>query len=326
MSDHADVIKRERDHLNELERGALANAQSLCFLPLRMEGRCIGALGLHSASLCNYDAAKIELARLFARRIALALHDYLVEQTAREELARARDETISLVLHNIYGPLDTIRTEVDMLRQDAAGEVVDAKAVQEHARVIDSQAERIARVREAYLKLQRPWESRTEVFDTHTLITDTAREWTERHAGVSLRFDLDDSIRLVRADLPAVKVCLGVLLQNSLDALEGIKRRGEIVVRLRLALPEEANRTSTLDPVFAIDVSDSGPGVPVVIRPDLFKVIKSGNAKGLGFGLSYCRHIVRSARGDVYYHAAGDTGAKFTILLPFSQARQDELE
>jgi nitrogen-specific signal transduction histidine kinase len=78
--------------------------------------------------------------------------------------------------------------------------------------------------------------------------------------------------------------------------------------------------------VLAIDVSDSGPGVPATIRPDLFRVIKSGNAKGLGFGLSYCRHIVQSARGDVYYHAAGETGAKFTVLLPFSQAREDGME
>jgi nitrogen-specific signal transduction histidine kinase len=326
MSDQADVIQRGREHLSELERGALADTHSLCFLPLRMESRCIGALGLHSTSLDNYDDAKIALARLFAGRIALALHDYLVEQTAREKLAQARDETISLILHNIYNPLDTIRTAADMLRQDAARGVIDAKAVQEHARVIDSQAERIARVRDAYLKLQKPWESRTEVFDAHALITDTAREWTERHAGVSLRFELDDSIRSVRADLPAVGVCLGVLLQNSLDALEGSKRKGEIVVRLRRASTEEANRTSTLDPVLAIDVSDNGSGVPAAIRPDLFKVIKSGNAKGLGFGLSYCRHIVQSARGDVYYHAADDTGAKFTVLLPFSQARQDGKE
>jgi signal transduction histidine kinase len=326
MSDRADVIQRTREHLSELERAALADSQSQCYLPLRMEGRCIGALGLHSTSPDNYDDARIALARLFAGRIALALHDYLVEQSAREELARARDETISLVLHNIYGPLDTIRTEADMLRQDSAGGVVDAKAVQEHARVIDSQAERIARVREAYLKLQKPWESRTEIFDAHALIAETAAEWTERRARVSLRFELDDCIRWVRADVPAVRVSLGVLLQNSLDALEGFKRKGEIVVRLRRASTEEANRTSTLDPVLAIDVSDSGPGVPATIRPDLFRVIKSGNAKGLGFGLSYCRHIVQSARGDVYYHAAGETGAKFTVLLPFSQAREDGME
>ena len=326
MSDQADVIQRERDHLNELERGALADAQSLCFLPLRMESRCIGALGLHSTYRDNYDSAKIALARLFARRIALALHDYLVEQAAREELARARDETISLVLHNIYSPLDAIRTEADMLRQGAAGEVIDAKAVREHARVIDSQAERIARVREEYLKLQRPWESRIELMDAHAVISDTAREWTERHAGVSLRFELVDTIRSVRADLSAVKVCLGVLLQNSLDALEASRCPREIIVRLRGASQGEANRTSALNPILAIDVSDTGPGVPAAIRPDLFKVIKSGNAKGLGLGLSYCRHIVRSARGDVYYHAAGEKGATFTVLLPFSQACQDEME
>jgi signal transduction histidine kinase len=224
---------------------------------------------------------------------------------------------MGLILHNINTPLDIIRMKADLLLRNAASGSPDAAVVAAHARTIDGQAERIARVRQEYLKLQKPWESRREKADLHTLVRVTTKEWTHPYENILVAYELEGEIGEVQADCAVLRLSMGVLLRNSTDAIAKAQD-GRIRVRLRQASLEEANRTAGLNAVLALDVVDNGPGVPPGQRDALFKVMKSGKAKGLGFGLSYCRQALRSAGGDVYYHSGTEEGATFTILLPYS--------
>ena len=317
MIRNGDVIKRFRQKLCPEAKEVLQDVKALCFEPLVLEGRCIGALGLHARDPKNYSDPKLRIARAIARWTALALHDYLVDQEARKQVEQTQSETIGLLLHNINTPLANIRTAVDILSARLNAQGTTKPPLQDQIDLMKAQIERIAGVRREFLNLTRPWESRVLEVDLHDLIRETVLDCLGERPDVSLHFELPSELERVQVDALAVGECLRVLVQNSLDALEHMASKGTIQIVLRIAEPEEARHLASSNRGLAIDVLDNGPGVPSDIRKGLFRIIRSGKAKGLGFGLTYCKRVATSSRGDVYYEDQGEAGAEFTLVLPF---------
>jgi two-component system, NtrC family, nitrogen regulation sensor histidine kinase GlnL len=114
-----------------------------------------------------------------------------------------------------------------------------------------------------------------------------------------------------------------VLFGNALDALSNTPTP-RISVSSRLASEREAEMADSVGPILAIDVLDNGPGVPAAIEKELFRVVQSGKPQGVGFGLSFCRHVATSAGGNVYYNTGGRGGAEFTLLFPYKDASEHD--
>jgi len=64
-----------------------------------------------------------------------------------------------------------------------------------------------------------------------------------------------------------------------------------------------------------IDVSDSGPGVPVDMRDEIFKPFRSSKDYGTGIGLAFSRKVIEAHRGCIDLMSR-DSGACFRIELP----------
>jgi len=316
MHDH-DLIAKRREYLSKAGYQVLHEAAALCFEPLLLEGKCIGSIGLHAITWDNYTKERVLVARAISRRIALALHDYLIAEQVAKDIEDAQDQTIRLLLHNMNTPLAIIQMEVESLSKDVAAGNLTQKAMREHIDMVGRQIKRIAQVRNEYLKLREPWGARIDQTDLHHLLRETAEGFRGQRDDVTLEYELSDQIHNVGVDRNALHQCLSLLLQNSLDALENKRGEKVITVRLRPASMDELALVTSPNPGLAIDVSDNGSGIPPDVAKDLFKVIRSGKAKGLGFGLGYCLHIATSAQGSVYYHPEYKHGAKFTLLLPF---------
>ncbi len=71
-----------------------------------------------------------------------------------------------------------------------------------------------------------------------------------------------------------------------------------------------------------IRVRDHGPGVAAEIRSALFQPFTKSateaarSAAGVGLGLSLCRRLARSMRGDLTLQDSSPTGATFQLRLP----------
>lgn len=65
-----------------------------------------------------------------------------------------------------------------------------------------------------------------------------------------------------------------------------------------------------------IEISDTGPGVPVQKQSQLFELLSSDKSNGMGIGLWLCAHIVSNAGGKIVYQDALEGGAKFTLTFP----------
>lgn len=317
LPEKKEIIGR-RAELPQDAQIVLQDADAICFMPLLLDGRCIGALGLYSNDETNFsDEKKLLIAQELSRRVALALYDYLVYQSAQKRVEEAQYETVGLLLHNINTPLANIRYTLDMLKEHI---IKNPPTDEYRIRQLDDlliQIDKISRIRLEFLRLIKDWVSRMEFIDIHERLRTKVAELIGKNKDVQIAFDLDESIKNIKVDSASLIACLEVLLQNSLDEFERKANNKQIKIRLRSVSAQEASSLSSTGLGIAIDIEDNGPGVPETMVNDLFRIIRSGKAKGLGFGLTFCRKVARTARGDVYYQNDFLEGAKFTIILPY---------
>jgi signal transduction histidine kinase len=66
---------------------------------------------------------------------------------------------------------------------------------------------------------------------------------------------------------------------------------------------------------FAIEVRDSGPGVPESDREKIFQPFFTTREKGTGLGLAFVRDIVRDHQGRIEVDRAREGGACFRIFI-----------
>ncbi len=117
---------------------------------------------------------------------------------------------------------------------------------------------------------------------------------------------------------------LSLLLDNALRHT----RSGGMVLRARV--DEQSGSRWRI----AVEVQDSGAGVPESLRPHLFEPLTTrtdlswDRAKGLGISLALCRRIARAMAGDAFYRPGTPGGSifGFTCDLPLDGGQAITLE
>ena len=122
-------------------------------------------------------------------------------------------------------------------------------------------------------------------------------------AGVTWRLAVPADI-VVEADPDQLFRVLFNLAQNAIEAM------GERGGRLRIS----AELTSTF---LAIEVADTGPGIPEQVRSRLFEPFAgSSKADGNGLGLAICRELLRAHGGEIELLGTSERGTIFRLRLP----------
>lgn len=103
----------------------------------------------------------------------------------------------------------------------------------------------------------------------------------------------------------AVYTVLINYLQNALESLEALGRRGQITVTLGKKGGQHL-----------IEVQDNGDGVSPDIQSKLFKRFATKKTGGMGVGLYYCKTIVESHGGTVGFESEEGKGARFWVRFP----------
>jgi signal transduction histidine kinase len=117
----------------------------------------------------------------------------------------------------------------------------------------------------------------------------------------------------LQADLPPVAVDSGLVRQAvinvALNALQAMPRGG----RLRI-------RTTAADGFAAVEVADTGPGIPDALREKVFEPFFTTKTSGTGLGLSIVRHVVEVHGGGVDVAPAAGGGTRLTLRFPIAAA------
>lgn len=120
---------------------------------------------------------------------------------------------------------------------------------------------------------------------------------------VRWRLEVGDEVEIL-ADPDQVYRVLLNLARNACEAM------GEAGGELRL--------TATADTTgLAIEVADTGPGIPEQVRDRIFEPF-AGSTKpdGSGLGLAICRELARAQGGDIDLRQTGPGGTIFRLTLP----------
>jgi len=206
------------------------------------------------------------------------------------------------VAHEINQPIAAIRTHADSagLYLDRA----DTAAAARSLTTIGSLTERIGAITDELRAFSR--KTRSEVV---AVAVDAAIDGTLlligarlRERGVTLVRDVAVPGLRVRAERNRLEQVILNLLQNAVEALEGVPDP-----QIHITVRQAANRVT-------IAVTDNGSGVSAEVRDRLFTPFTTDKSDGLGLGLVISRDIVAGFGGELTYRPA-KTGTTFQIVL-----------
>ena len=234
------------------------------------------------------------------------------ERESREELASRMAYIGSLasgLAHEIRSPLNGIKLNLDLLREDIEAVVPEKRA--EFRKRLDLIAHEVGGLQNLlteFLSFAKPPSMEMLPTDVNQLLLDSAQfiapACKQRH--VQLVTDFQKELYPVALDQN--QFGRGVILNLLTNAMEKIGQQGTIVLRTR----------ETSDYV-EIQVEDNGGGVPSEDEPKIFELFFSTKEHGTGLGLAIARRIVQEHGGELTLENRPGQGATFVIHLPKSK-------
>ena len=232
----------------------------------------------------------------------------MVDQLAEAE--QLKRSFLMSVSHELRTPLTAIRGHVEALRE---GIVSEPDQVRTSLDIVAAETDRLERL----------------VGDVLDLAKLQAHRFTVRHEEVDLERVLDQAYgafaeearrreidyRLAEVDAAPVIVSDGDrVLQVITNLLSNAFRWTPDGGRIELRLASSNGKV-------AVDVVDTGPGVPAAQRARIFEAFVSQDADGTGLGLPIARELAVALGGGIELESAAGTGSRFRLLLPLSPER-----
>jgi signal transduction histidine kinase len=242
------------------------------------------------------------------------------EQEARaaaEAAARAKEELLSLLSHDLRTPLTTIKASAQLLRRQTGRAVVPMTDVAEGLARIEAGAARMDRMIEELLDLARLemgalLEVRLQLTDLVPLLSQAIEEHqqlTDRHA---LRLETSVSELKGIWDADRLERVFANLLSN---AIKYSPDGGTVTVTVEAEV-EEDGATWAL-----VGVRDEGVGIPAADLPHLFTRFYratnvTGRISGNGIGLAGAKQIVDQQGGTLDVESTEGAGTTVSVRLP----------
>jgi len=232
------------------------------------------------------------------------------KESAWSEMARR-------LAHEIKNPLTPIQLSAERLQRKLSGEVSDEKQamLDRYTHTIVQQVEAMKSMVNAFTEYARSPQPLSDRIDLNAMLEEIALLYHEDNTEVAIDLKLDKSIPEIEVDNVRLRQLVHNLIKNSLETLEG---KGWI--RLQTACVEKSGRYW-----IEFTVEDSGKGIADEVAQNLFEPYVTTKTSGSGLGLAIVQKIVDEHGGSVRVGRADQGGAKFTVLLPISDAANDAL-
>jgi two-component system phosphate regulon sensor histidine kinase PhoR len=236
--------------------------------------------------------------------------------TESERLHRMRRDFVANVSHELKTPLAAIRGYAETLADGAASE---AETAHRFSRRILDQCRRLGALLDDLLVLSRLESAeapgRREPVDLKELAQEAIELVESKAVEKAVEVSLDPGEgATVEGDPEGILRLLSNLLENAVK----YNRPGGSV-RVRLARDESASLQA---PMAAIEVEDSGIGIPADSLPRIFERFyrvdkgRSREEGGTGLGLAIVKHVAQAHGGRVEVESRLGEGTRFRVLLP----------
>lgn len=261
------------------------------------------------------DAGRVRYYRIYTypifddeRRLVnvVAMRRDITRRTEMEQRLQQSEKLASIgqlstyIAHEIRNPLFAISGFANsLLRQGNQGQ-----ASREKLGIILEESKRLDTILKSIINFSRPTEGRETAMDVGLVAEQSAEIMRQDcdKAGVRVRLESAQSLAKAQADPEMIKQCLINLIKNAIEAMpEG----GEIILRTGMTMER-----------VTVEVTDTGPGIPLDVRDKVFSPFFSTKGKGSGLGLAMIRKIMDDIGGDVTLSSVEGQGASVTLHLP----------
>ena len=242
------------------------------------------------------------------RRYSQHLEELIAERTSQlrdaERLAGI-GETAAMIGHDLRNPLQGLQYIVDLQKlrfERVPPEKRGADDWKNEEGLFDRISEQVFYMDKIVADLQdyaRPIALEPEIVAVSTVIND-----------VIASVPHTDHVKII-SDVSYLTVMADPHLMHRVFA--------NLVLNAIQAMPDGGTLTisaSRFDDSVAINVHDTGVGIPQEMRDKLFLPLSTGKAKGTGLGLAVVKRAVDAHRGTITFESGWGKGTTFTVTLP----------
>jgi signal transduction histidine kinase len=230
-----------------------------------------------------------------------------VSKLAVEEKQLLLSRLLARLAHEIRNPLSSLDIHVQLLEEDLAHA---PPQVREKAagrfEIIHGELHRLDMIVKHFLSLAGPSSldlKQVDVVKVIRHVCELLRPEAAAHK-IEIIMSAPGSIPLFPADPVQLTQSLVNLVIN---AIQAIQSNGRVEIR---AYTDAANG------LLAIEIRDTGPGIPLENRSAIFEPFFTTRAEGSGLGLWIVQQIITAHGGTILVSNAADGGAVFSLRLP----------
>jgi signal transduction histidine kinase len=309
---------KQRDDVDQSHPGLIrpvTTFASWAILPLHVEGRRLGALGIGFQTVREFDDTERDFMITMSRLCAQALERanlYEAAQKARAEAEaarRTRENLLAIVSHDLRNPLSAIATTASILaKSDPTREppgrtnkcgINILRAAQRMDRLIVDLLD-LAKIESGRLVIE------PQIHEVGSIVRDSVEILAEVAGGRGLLLTTDSPARdfAIACDRERVLQVLSNLIGNALKFTDD---GGAVTVSVRDRGGEAK---------FA--VADTGCGIPAEQLPFIFdRYWQAKSARdGIGLGLSIAKGLVEAHGGRIWVESKVGQGTTFVFALP----------
>ena len=225
-------------------------------------------------------------------------------QMSRAEHLATMGELAAGLAHEIRNPLAGIAGVMDIIGRD----VPATSPAQEVLKDVREEVLRINRIVTDLLETARPKPPQIQLADLNTTAEHALMFAREQAKSKPIHFDFTRDPELPPVDHDPAQIHQ-VLLNLVLNAIQAIDGPGAVAVTV-----------SQRGPLAAIEVKDTGPGIPPETLNSIFRPFFTTKGHGTGLGLSLAKRIVEDHHGKLEVTSVPGEGCTFTVILPIAKS------
>src|SRR5712692_6398790 len=234
------------------------------------------------------------------------------EQLSRTRRLASVGELAAGVAHEINNPLAAITTCAeltvrDMRQSSETQALADSHQWSYYLEEIVRQALRCKGITRGLLDLTRKRQANRVVCDLNAIAAQCAKVAMQRANSSAVQFEInvDEETGEVATDAAMVRQILDNLLSNAIDALAGGSGR------ISVSTTRDGDR-------MAIEVADTGHGIPADLVAKVFDPFFStkGPGKGYGLGLAISLALAELLGGAITVETKEAAGSRFRLWIP----------
>lgn len=238
--------------------------------------------------------------------LEVARDDALVASSLKTELLARVSHELRTPLHAISGYTEILESAVHGPLSDKQREIIDRISV--NADELETQINHLlqqAQIEIGELTLEMQPISPSDLLDH----VDLTLGPLAAKKGLAIHYKIDEGLaEILLGDYQRLREIVTNLVSNA------IKFSDEGHVGVRLFQPDAG--------YWAIEVTDSGPGIPASVLPKIFEPFQQGDGSstrlfgGTGLGLSIVKQMTELMSGEIVVESDEGRGSVFTVIFP----------